>query len=202
MAEPILYLFLNLDQAKDLKHLLKYHENHALMYFQKAIKKMYEEDLLSHFKEIRCKGADTTRFNYFDFLHAHGSPLDSLFYSRLFWPEFVEIKEMVFLKETIEDDNGRNRLDWALEHYDGDKTKTEQSFNLTEIPYLFGKNVAETTAEEDLILTERLANMWRYRLQMIYPERKFTVRILSAEDTGDEIGIIFYTERVWINMLP
>ena len=102
---------------------------------------------------------------------------------------------MVFLKETIEDDD-RDRLDRALEHYDGDKTKIEQSFNLTEIPYLFGRNISETTAEEDLMLTERLAEMWRYRLQMIYPERKFTVRILSAEDTGDEIGIIFYTERV------
>lgn len=196
MVKPILHLFLSLNQAKDLDHLPKYHENHALMSCQEAIKGMYEEDLLAHFKEMKCKGADTTRFNYFDFLHAHGSPLDALFYSRLFWPEFVEIKEMVFLKETIEDDDDKNHLDKVLEHYDGDKTKTEQSFNLTEIPYLFGKNVAETTAEEDLMLTERLAKMWRYRLQMIYPERKFIVRILSAEDTGDEIGIIFYTERV------
>lgn len=46
------------------------------------------------------------------------------------------------------------------------------------------------------MLTERLAEMWRYRLQMIYPGCKFIVQILSAEDTGDEIGIIFYTERV------
>ena len=103
---------------------------------------------------------------------------------------------MVFLKETIEDDDGRDRLDRALEHYDGDKTKTEQYFNLAEIPYLFGKNISETNLEEDLILTERLSEMWRYRLQMIYPERKFIVQILSAEDTSDEISIIFYTERV------
>lgn len=196
MAEPILHLFLNLNQAKDLDHLLNYHENHALMSCQEAIKRMYEEDLLAHFKEMRCKGADTTRFNYFDFLHAHGSPLDALFYSRLFWPEFIEIKEMVFLKEMIEDDDDRARLDRALEYYDGDKTRTEQSFNLAEIPYLFGKNISETNLEEDLMLTERLAEMWRYRLQMIYPERKFIVQILSAEDTGDAIGIIFYTERI------
>ena len=195
MAEPILHLFLNLDQAKDLEHLSKYHESHALMSCQEVIERMYEEDLLARFKEMRCKGTDTTRFNYFDFLHAHGSPLDALFYSRLFWPEFVEIKEMVFLKETIEDDDDRSRLDRALEHYDGDKTKTEQSFNLTEIPYLFGKNISETNFEEDLMLTERLAEMWRHRLQMIYPERNFIVQILSAEDTGDEISIIFYMER-------
>ena len=96
----------------------------------------------------------------------------------------------------IEDDDDRARLDRALEYYDGDKTRTEQSFNLAEIPYLFGKNISETNLEEDLMLTERLAEMWRYRLQMIYPERKFIVQILSAEDTGDAIGIIFYTERV------
>lgn len=165
------------------------------MSFQEVIEKMRDEDLLAHFREVKCKGQDSSGFNFFDFLHAHGSPLDALFYSRLFWPEFVEINGMVFLKETIEDDDDRGRLDEALERYDGDKTKTEQSFNLTEIPSLFGKNLAETSDEEDLVLAERLAEMWQHRLQIIYPNRKFTVQLLSAEETGGEAGVIFYTER-------
>ena len=53
---------------------------------------------------------DTTGFGVFDFLHAEGSPLLAIFYSWLFWPEFVEIDGMVFLKETIEDDADRNRV--------------------------------------------------------------------------------------------
>jgi hypothetical protein len=165
------------------------------MSFQGVIEKMRNEDLLAHFREVRCKGQDTSGFNFFDFLHAYGSPLDALFYSRLFWPEFVEIDGMVFLKETIEDDDDKARLNEALKRYEGDKTKTEKSFNIAEIPSLFGKNLAETTDEEDLVLAERLAEMWEHRLRIIYPDRKFAVKILSAEETGGEIGISFSTER-------
>jgi len=165
------------------------------MSFQGGISKMCDEDLLAHFRDVKCEGEDTSGFNYFDFLHAKGRPLDALFYSRLFWPEFVEINGMIFLKETIVDDDDKNRLVEALEHYDGNKTKTEQSFNLTEIPSLFGKNLAETTDEEDMVLAERLAEMWQHRLKMIYPDRKFMVQVLSAKETGDEVGIVFYTER-------
>lgn len=165
------------------------------MSFQGVTKTMCDEDLLAHFRDVKCKDEDTSGFNYFDFLHALGSSLDALFYSRLFWPEFVEINGMVFLKETIEDDDDKDRLDEALERYGGDKTKTEQSFNITEIPSLFGKNLAETTDEEDFVLAERLAEMWQHRLRLIYPDRKFTVQILSAEETGGEVGVVFYTER-------
>lgn len=157
---------------------------------------MRDEDLLAHFRAMKCNDQDTTNFDFFDFLHAHGSPLDALFYSRLFWPEFVDINGMVFLKETIEDDDDKDRLDEALKHYDGDKTKTEQSFNTTEIPFLFGKNSEEITDEEDLALAERLAEMWQYKLQNIYPNRRFIVQILSEEETGDAIAVSFYTERV------
>jgi len=156
---------------------------------------MCNEDLLAHFREVVFKGQDTSGFNYFDFLHAYGSPLDALFYSQLFYPDFVEIKGMIFLKETIEDDNDEARLDEALIRYEYDKSKIEQSFNIVEVPSLFGKNLAETTDEEDLVLTTRLAKMWQYKLQSTYPERKFTVQILSAEETGGEVGFSFYTER-------
>jgi len=156
---------------------------------------MRDEDLLVHFRDVKCNGQDSSGFNFFDFLHAHGSPLDALFYSRLFWPEFVEIDGMVFLKETIEDGDDKIRLGKTLKRYEGDKTKTEQSFNITEIPSLFGKKLAETTDEEDLVLAERLAEMWQHRLRVIYPNRKFIVQALSTEETGGEVGVNFYTER-------
>lgn len=156
---------------------------------------LLDKDLLAHYREIKCKGQDTRGFNFFDFLHAHGSPLDALFYSRLFWPQFVEINGMIFMSETIEDDGDRSRLDDALKRYGGDKTKTEQSFNVIEIPSLFGKSLSETTDEEDFMLAQQWAEMWQHRLQSAYPNRKFTLQILSAEDTGGETRVIFYTAR-------
>ena len=95
-----------------------------------------------------------------DFVAAFGSPLQALMYSRLFWPEFVKIGGMVFLKESMEYEDDRRRLADALEHYEGDLTRTEQSFNLLEVPSgLFTRYEAldETTEVEDLCGYQRLS---------------------------------------------
>ena len=151
-------------------------------------------DLLLVFQR-KYKDHDSTGFNYFDFLHAQGSPFNALFYSQLFWPEFVEIEGMVFLQGTIENIEARKRLNEALHRYKGDKTKTEQAFNLVEIPSLFGKNMSETTDEEDAFLAERLTEMWRCRLAAVFPDREFLVKSLSEKETGGEIAVMFHTIR-------
>ena len=60
---------------------------------------------------------------------------------------------------------------------------------------MFGKKIGDTSDEEDLVLAEKLAEMWRYRLKVVYPERKFMVETLSPEETRDVVGVIFYTDR-------
>ncbi|HEY8210551.1 MAG TPA: hypothetical protein VIG99_23875, partial [Myxococcaceae bacterium] len=60
---------------------------------------------------------DATGFDYFDFLHARGSPRQALFYSGLFWPQFVEFDGMVFLEGTIEDEPERQRVQEALRRF-------------------------------------------------------------------------------------
>ena len=100
---------------------------------------------------------------------------------------------MVFLKATIENEADRRRLSEVFERNGRDRAQTEQDFNLTEIPAdLFGKRAGDTSEEEDHWLAERLAEMWRARLQLLYPNRKFVVEILEPEDTGGEVGVIFY----------
>lgn len=133
-----------------------------------------------------------TGFSFFDCLHARGSGFDALFYSRLFWPEFVEIDNMIFLKETFEDEDDWRRLAEAFKRYGKDRRKTEQSFNFVEIPSLFGRRMGETTDEEDGWLAQQLAEMWRYRLHFLYPHRRFAVEVLEPEQTGGEVAVIFY----------
>ncbi len=151
-------------------------------------------ELLSAFRK-KYKDQDSAGFNYLDFLHTQGSPFDALFYSQLFWPEFVEIDGMVFLQDTIEDGEDRKRLNEALVRYKGDKTKAEQTFNLVELPSLFGKNISETTDEEDAFLADRLTEMWRCKLALVFPNREFLVKTVSAKETGGEIAIMFHTIR-------
>ena len=156
---------------------------------------MEDDQLLKRLRQL-YPNADTTSFDVLDFVAAFGSPLDALMYSMLFWPVFVEIEGMTFLKESVENEDDRQRLADALKRYEGDRTQTEQSFNLFEIPsMLFTTRAGETIEEEDLWLAQRLAEMWRACLRHRYPDRNFVVEVLDPHDTGGEVGVIFYERR-------
>jgi hypothetical protein len=136
---------------------------------------------------------NATGFDYSDFLHARGSPRHALFYSGLFWPEFVEFEGMVFLEQTIEDEADRQRVLETLQRHGGDQGKTEQAFNTIEVPPLFGRRADETTNSEDESLALRLSAMWSARLREAFPARAFTVEVLPAdESTGEDTAVRFY----------
>jgi len=138
---------------------------------------------------------DPTGFNFFDFLHAQGSPRIAIFYSRLFWPDFVEFEGMVFLESSLEDKRDTQRVREALENYCGDKSKTERSFNVIEIPALFGKRSTETTKDEDQLLASQICTMWKARLADLFADRIFEVEVQPPTVRGDEIAVCFYQRR-------
>ena len=77
---------------------------------------MEDDYLLKRLRQLH-RDLDTTNFDVLDFVAAFGSPLEALMYPRLFWPEFVEVAGMVFLKESMEDEEDRQRLADALKRY-------------------------------------------------------------------------------------
>lgn len=135
---------------------------------------------------------NTFGFNTFDFVHAFGSPVMALMYSRIFWPMFVELDGMIFLKSTVEDDEDINRIRRTLHSFHGDSMRTEMAFNLVEIPSIFGGKSGETTDEEDQWLADTIAEMWKWRLESEFPEKCFEVRVESPDDTGAEIAVVFF----------
>lgn len=137
---------------------------------------------------------NTKNFNFLDFVHAYGSSFDALFYCRLLWPEFIEIEDMIFLKETIEDDTDLKRLKKTLKKYENNKIKTEKEFNLIEIPYIFGKNSAELSDEEDFLLSKYFQQIWQARLIFLYPEKNIIVELL--EDLDEVPSITFYQNKI------
>ena len=148
-------------------------------------------------QRLRAKHSekDTSGFNVLDFVGAFGSVLDALMYSRLFWPEFIEIDGMVFLKDNTDDHEDRSRVEKVLNDYGGDRSQTEKSFNLTEIPsVIFGQGIGESTEEEDEILAALLCEMWSARLKAVYPSRHFKVEVWQPEVTGGEIAIVFFSQ--------
>jgi hypothetical protein len=55
---------------------------------------MLEQDLIKRLSTLYAE-EDTTNFNVLDYVYVFGSPLQALMYSKLFWPEFIEIEDMV-----------------------------------------------------------------------------------------------------------
>ena len=135
---------------------------------------------------------NTNKFNAMDYIHRFTSPLLALLFSELFWPNFIEIDGMVFLEGTFEDDSDLRRLKKAEARYGNNRVKIEASFNTIEVPFIFGSRMGDTTDEEDIILAQTLASMWRARLTEKFPCRKFKVRVASSEETGGEIAVVFY----------
>lgn len=137
-------------------------------------------------------GEDSERLEPLDLIHKFGRPLLALLYSELFWPDFRQIDDMVFLASTVEDEAEVARVREVLARL-GDPQAVEQSFNFVEVPSLFGRHVGESTDEEDQLLAHRLREMWSARLCSVYPQRQFEVRVTEATDEGDEVGVVFFT---------
>ena len=134
---------------------------------------------------------ETVGFTPFDFIHKYGSPLSALLHSHLFWPDFVEIDDMVFLQYEFEDENDYKRLKEALEHYQWNRRAVEESFNVVEISSFFGKSTGDVSDEGYQVLASIVCDTWSAKLKHQFPSRRFEIDILDIDDTDGEIAIIF-----------
>lgn len=147
-------------------------------------------ELLTRLRSIHSN-EDTTNFNVVDFLSAFGSPVEALAYSRLFWPDFTQVDKAILRSDVVEDDSDIDRVRSALITSGCSVSKTESSFNRLDIPCgIFGKRSGDSSSALDEQLAGALVEMWRARLQQVYPSRRFVVTS-EREDDG-EIFISFH----------
>lgn len=142
------------------------------------------------YPEVNEKG-----FDVLDILHAHGSGIDALMYSALFWPEFIEHRGMVVRALEWEDREQIRTLDATLETHGGDREQAEQSVNWVDVGELFGRRKLESSDDDDLALARVLRDMWTARLSRVFPHRRFTVELVSREETGGGPGVSFWELR-------
>ncbi len=157
---------------------------------------MKDEDLLAYLRR-RFPSAEAEIYNVLDFVYRYGSALEALMYSRLFWPEFVEIEGMVFLKEVVEDPKVCEAIRDYLQRT-GDRTEVERSFNEKIVTTeLLGKDLTGTTDDQIDWIEERLCEMWKARLSSLYPDCRFKVEVtdLDPADPEGETAITFYQIR-------
>jgi hypothetical protein len=124
-------------------------------------------------------------FDIMDFMHAYGKLTQALLYARLFVPEFGVVNGRVIL------DDGYKVQCYSkavLESKTGDVDP--DSFNFIEIGFVFG-NSSDWDDDEDYILAELVAEAWRARLAMLFPDRKFIVEVIPENEIGDETSVGF-----------
>ena len=130
--------------------------------------------------ESKYSPRETTNFELYDFVYAHGSPLDAFMYLGLFWPTFVEFEDMVFHPSVIEFEDDREKILSCLEKYDGDRSRVEASFNIFEegvlnYPPAFPEDLCE-------LLEYKIMELWQARLATQFPQRQFEFHIASESD--------------------
>ncbi|WP_393058185.1 hypothetical protein [Streptomyces sp. LN549] len=131
------------------------------------------------------------------YLSEAGDTVNALMYSFLYWPRLVELHGAVFLglsgndeeqiRERLSATTGRaipdrEELSWA---------EVVDSFNLFELGHLFS---AVPVHSEDFDSLHRelgsiLVKSWHARLVDTFPERKFSVRLVEADESMMEMRI-------------
>lgn len=151
--------------------------------------------IIEHLKNY-YEGEDTRNFTVLDFVGAFGSPLLALAYSKLFWPDFVEFNEMVFLTDSVDGTALRPDTAERIKSYRAtgrSKEETEKSFNLFEIPSsFFNRGSDDTSDEADEQLAQLLTITWSCKLKRDFPERIFFTETVSPSDTGGEFALRFF----------
>ncbi|WP_213457138.1 hypothetical protein [Rhizomonospora bruguierae] len=105
--------------------------------------------------------------------------------STLFWPEFTEYRNGVFLRFLFE----RHGVDVWFDELKGDKSAVEGVVNHVHLWDVFPpKSEAEYTVLAEL--APRIAAMWCAALKSAFPAREFVVSVADAsEDYGPTISI-------------
>jgi hypothetical protein len=145
--------------------------------------------------DVLFSSQDTYGFNCFDYAYAFGSLKGAMIYSKIFCPDFVLFRDMVFLANSIEDDEDISRVVELLDHVGEDRQEIEASFNITEICNLVGQKDHNGDEVIDVMLARILCETWGALLRTKFPERTFVVKIIPACENSDETAVTFYQVR-------
>ncbi len=104
-------------------------------------------------------------------------------FSKLFWPDFIEVDGCVLLAEHY---SSANFQSWK-ERYAGEMHRIEAVINHAHVYDLFGNSPADVEYPDELprYLAEVLAACWRCSLQHAFPARAFVVEVY--EGYGPEV---------------
>jgi hypothetical protein len=126
-------------------------------------------------------------FSLLDYLFGVSNVEVAIAFTKLFWPDFFEYKDGVFLSEAF---NSKIYEQWK-DQLEDDITSIEQVMNHKHIEDLLPGS--ENISMENLFyLGQVIAEMWQSRLSLVYPNRRFKVDCKQEDGT---VVVMFYQIR-------
>ncbi len=145
-----------------------------------------DTSLLPQYQAFRANDTDLSLWNY---LCMVGSYEIAAAFSKLFWPDFVEVEGCVLLAEHSELQNFK---DWQ-KHLKGNREAIETTINHVHIHDLFlddpGRESINIKLDE--YLAKILTVMWKHALKEAFPDKEFAFYYATEPDDYGPI-ISFY----------
>lgn len=119
-------------------------------------------------------------FDLRSFVLSNATVAEACAFSELFWPEFVEYRDCVFL-QFLYDEQG---IDSWFEKLNGDRSAIESLVN-----HLHLWDVLAPTSEAEYgalaVLANSMASMWKMVARLKFPTRSFVVSVAAEPDEYD-----------------
>lgn len=145
----------------------------------------FDPRILKLFQDSKDDLVDTTDYLYFD----DKGPELALIYSKLFWPDLIEVDGFVFLSEQYSKEN----YDELLAVYG--PGSVERVVNACYLQYAVGTGEHVYSDEIWELLGQTLCETWKQRAQLLFPQKSFTTAFnWYSEEIGDP-GVTLYQPK-------
>ena len=110
-------------------------------------------------------------------------------YSKLFWPELIEVDGFVLLAMNYD----REYFDEVITNYGAENV--EGHINLSYLQYLVG--VGEYDCDDEIweLLGQTLCETWKQRAQYLFPQKSFVTEFAWYSDDIGDPGVTLYQTK-------
>ncbi len=143
-----------------------------------------DTNLFSEFKDFETVNDDWSIEKHLNFNYNID---DAILFSRLYFPEFIEHKKCIILKERYD----KEIFEQWFDEFDGDISKIERMSNLYEVKDLFHINNDNISESKINHLSLLLKKIWQINLDLLFPNRQIKVNVFKEDD---DIFITLYSE--------
>lgn len=142
---------------------------------------------LSRYEVWKAGWVEKDKVNELSYISSVCNPEDVLLSCKLFFPDFVVVREGVFLESKYDD----GAVECWLKQFDGDLRATERMINHTHLYDVFDGCSEDVDDRVFNQLAEVMALSWRLVLGSKFPERKFIVEVSNSDQDYGPV-VTFY----------